>query len=150
MNSDITVPELDELIEDITKTIKQLRKYLPELDTRDAIEYADIYTRGLYEYVTECNLFGYSTALFDLGKVHSKLLKAIDELNKTVKYAKENPDYLKNPQNRPCLDCSSVETVEKYKKLIEELADSITLLVRRIYENLEYNCCSEKEISKYS
>jgi NTP pyrophosphatase (non-canonical NTP hydrolase) len=145
MNGDITVPELDELIDGVKIRIDAIKEYGPPEGTETTLEDAEYALRKIAEYIARCNIHGYTDMVFHAGK----LFGDIGETAKVIKKGAITGFF--NEKLRPCKKCSSKEITEEYADLLAEIALAITTIVVVSSEFLKDNCCpiSEEELLKH-
>jgi len=141
MDSDIVIPELEDLIDGVKRKIDIIKEYGPPESIEIIMDAAEHALRKISEYIARCNIFGYTDMVFSTGLICGD----IGEIATTIRIGVETEKY------RPCKKCSSKEITEKYADLLTDLAVTIKTIVTVSSDLLKDNCCprSEDELLKY-
>jgi len=145
MNDDITVPELDELIDGITRKIDKIREYGPHEAIDMILELVEPALRKASEYIARCNISGYTDMIFEAGRTFGDLR----EISEMIRVGIETGFF--NEYRRPCKKCSTEEITDRYAFMLTELAMAIKFFVTLASEYLRENCCpvTEEEALKH-
>jgi hypothetical protein len=145
MNSDITVPELDELIDGITRKMDLIMEYGPSPAIEMFLRDMEPILRRISEYTARCNVYGYADSVFRAGSSFGGLRDIVDFILAGIELG------IITEYDRPCVKCTSKEITYEFLDNIIELLRSIKFLVSLSSEYLRENCCpvSEEEILKH-
>jgi phosphosulfolactate synthase (CoM biosynthesis protein A) len=145
MDTDLCIPELDELIDGVKRKIDIIKEYGPPESTEILMEIAEHALRRISEYIARCNIFGYTDMVFNTGIISGDL----GEIAETIRIGAETGFF--NERYRPCKKCSSKETTEEYADLLTDLALTIKTIITISSDYLKDNCCpiEEEELLKY-
>jgi hypothetical protein len=145
MNSDITVPELDELIENINKKIDLIREYGPSPAIDISLEEIEPILSRISEYTARCNVPGYTELVFHAGRSFGGLRDIVDFIVAGIELG------IITELDRPCIKCTSKEVTYEFLDHIIDLLRSVKFFVSIASEYLRENCCpvSEEEILKH-
>ena len=139
MNDDITVPELDELIDGITRKIDKIREYGPHEAIDMILELVEPALRKASEYIARCNISGYTDMIFEIGRTFGDLR----EISEMIRVGIEIGVF--NEYRRPCRKCSTEEITDRFALMLTELAMAIKIFVKLASEYLRENCCPVPE-----
>ena len=78
MNGDITVPELDELIDGIMRKIDLITEYGPSPAIDMLLRDIEPILRRISEYTARCNVYGYTESVFRAGSSFGGLRDIVD------------------------------------------------------------------------
>jgi hypothetical protein len=145
MNSDLGIPELDELIDRLERKIDLIKDYGPSEDVEIVMDDAKFALRRISEYVARCNIFGYVEMVFNAGTSFWHLGEAAEAIRMGIETGLLNEKY------RPCEKCYSREIAMEYADLLTDLALAIKTIVTISSDYLRDNCCpiEEEELLKY-
>jgi hypothetical protein len=145
MNGDITVPELDELIDGIVRKIDLITDYGPSPAIDMLLRDIEPILRRISEYTARCNVSGYTEAAFRAGSSFGGLRDIVDFIVAGIELG------IITEHDKPCVKCTSKDITYEFLDNIIELLRSIKFFISIASEYLRDNCCpvSEEEILRH-